>query len=143
LLGRFADRFQRIGHHEQENTTVPCVLPPRLVYVVIGVAAGFFSALFGVGGGIIVVPLLVLLAGLTPMDATGTSLAAIGITALFGMVAFGVLGEVSWADAAVVGVPAIVGALAGTWLQQRVSSRLLAGLFSVFLLAIAVRLFLG
>ena len=120
---------------------MPRTLPPRTVYVVIGVAAGFFSALFGVGGGTIVVPLLVLLAGFAPMDATGTSLAAIGITALFGMIAFGVLGEVSWADAVLVGVPAMVGALAGTWLQQRVSSRLLAGLFSVFLLAIAARLF--
>jgi uncharacterized protein len=116
-------------------------LPPRTVYIVIGIAAGFFSALFGVGGGTIVVPLLVLLASFAPMDATGTSLAAIGITALFGMIAFGVLGEVSWADAVVVGVPAMVGALAGTWLQQRVSSRLLAALFSVFLLAIAARLF--
>ena len=113
----------------------------RTVYVGIGIAAGFFSALFGVGGGTIVVPLLVLLAGFTPMDATGTSLAAIGITAMFGMIAFGVLGEVSWADAVVVGVPAMAGALAGTWLQRRVSSRLLVGLFSVFLLAIAARLF--
>jgi uncharacterized protein len=113
----------------------------RTVYVAIGIAAGFFSALFGVGGGTIVVPLLVLLAGFTPMDATGTSLAAIGITAMFGMIAFGVLGEVSWADAVVVGVPAMAGALAGTWLQRRVSSRLLVGLFSVFLLAIAARLF--
>jgi uncharacterized protein len=111
------------------------------LYIGIGVAAGFFSALFGVGGGTIVVPLLVLLAGFAPMDATGTSLAAIGITALFGMIAFGVLGEVSWADAAVVGVPAMAGALAGIWLQQRIASRLLAGLFSVFLLAIAARLF--
>jgi uncharacterized membrane protein YfcA len=110
------------------------------VYVVIGIAAGFFSALFGVGGGTIVVPLLVL-AGFAPLDATGTSLAAIGVTALFGMIAFGVLGEVSWVDAAIVGVPAMVGALAGIWLQQRVSSRLLTGFFSVFLLAIAVRLF--
>jgi len=121
--------------------TVPCALRPRAVYIGIGVAAGFFSALFGVGGGTIVVPLLVLLGGFAPMVATGTSLAAIGITALFGMVAFGVLGEVSWADAVVVGVPAMAGTLAGIWLQQRIASRLLAGLFSVFLLAIAARLF--
>jgi hypothetical protein len=112
------------------------------VYACIGVAAGFFSALFGVGGGTIVVPLLVLLAGLSAMEATGTSLAAITVTAFFGMAAFGVLGEVSWGNAAVVGLPAMAGTLAGTWLQQRVSSRLLVGLFSVFLFAIAVRLFL-
>ena len=140
-LGKLAERRQRVGRHEQENTTVPTALRPRTAYVVIGVAAGFFSALFGVGGGAIVVPLLVLLVGFAPMDATGTSLAAIGITALFGMVAFGVLGDVSWADAVVVGFPAMAGTLAGIWLQQRVSSRLLAGLFSVFLLGIAARLF--
>jgi Sulfite exporter TauE/SafE len=140
-LGSFPERREQVGRHERENTTVPRALRSRIVYIGIGVAAGFFSALFGVGGGTIVVPLLVLLAGFAPMVATGTSLAAIGITALFGMVAFGVLGEVSWADAVVVGVPAMAGTLAGIWLQQRIASRLLAGLFSVLLLAIAARLF--
>jgi hypothetical protein len=140
-LGSVAERREQVGRHEQENTAVPRALRSRTVFIGIGVAAGFFSALFGVGGGTIVVPLLILLAGFAPMDATGTSLAAIGITALFGMIAFGVLGEVSWADAVVVGLPAMVGALAGIWLQKRVASRLLAGLFSVFLLAIAARLF--
>jgi hypothetical protein len=139
--GSFPERPEQVGRHERENTAVPCALRSRTVYTGIGVAAGFFSALFGVGGGTIVVPLLVLLGGFAPMVATGTSLAAIGITALFGMVAFGVLGEVSWADAVVVGVPAMAGTLAGIWLQQRVASRLLAGLFSVLLLAIAARLF--
>lgn len=141
-LGSLAEGREQVGRHERENTTVSRALRLRTVYIGIGVAAGFFSALFGVGGGTIVVPLLILLAGFAPMDATGTSLAAIGITALFGMVAFGVLGEVSWADAVVVGVPAMAGTLAGIWLQQRVASRLLAGLFSLMLLAIAARLFL-
>ena len=140
-LGSFLERREQVGRHERENTTVPRALRSRTVYIGIGVAAGFFSALFGVGGGAIVVPLLVLFAGFAPTVATGTSLAAIGITALFGMVAFGVLGEVSWADAVVVGLPAMAGTLAGIWLQQRVASRLLARLFSVLLLAIAARLF--
>ena len=111
------------------------------ILVAIGLAAGFFSALFGVGGGVIVVPLLVLLAGYSGRVATGTSLAAIGLTALFGVVAFGLLGEVEWDDALVVGLPATAGTLAGTWVQQRVSSRMLVLLFAVFLLAVAVRLF--
>ena len=110
------------------------------VYALIGLAAGFFSALFGVGGGIVVVPLLVLLAAFGASEAAATSLAAICITALFGAVSFGILGEVSWPDAVVVGLPAVAGVLAGTWLQQRVSSRLLVGLLSLLLLAIAVRL---
>jgi hypothetical protein len=111
------------------------------VYAGIGVAAGFFSALFGVGGGTVVVPLLVLLAGYGATEATATSLAAIGITALFGIVSFAILGEVDWAAAAVVGFPAMAGSLFGIWLQRRVSSRLLIGLFSLLLLGIAVRLF--
>jgi uncharacterized membrane protein YfcA len=110
-------------------------------FVAVGIAAGFFSALFGVGGGVIVVPLLVLLAGFGGRVATGTSLAAIGVTALFGVTAFGILGEVEWDDAVVVGLPATAGTLAGTWLQQRVSSRLLLLLFAVLLLAVAIRLF--
>jgi uncharacterized protein len=111
-------------------------------YAVIGVAAGFFSAVFGVGGGIIVVPLLVLLAAFTAVEASATSLAAIVITALFGAASFGVLGEVSWPDAVVVGLPAVAGVLAGTALQQRVSSRLLVALLGVLLIAIAIRLLL-
>jgi uncharacterized protein len=115
-------------------------LRPNSVFAGIGLVAGFFSALFGVGGGIVVVPLLVLLAGFAAAEATGTSLAAIGITALFGMVSFGILGEVSWADAVVVGLPAMAGTLLGTLLQQRVSSRLLVALFSLLLVGIAIRL---
>ncbi len=106
----------------------------------IGVAAGFFSALLGVGGGVIVVPLLVLLVGYGSREATGTSLAIVGLTALFGALVFGVLGKVEWDDAALVGLPAMVGALAGTWLQQRTSSRLLTLLFALLLVAVAVRL---
>ena len=108
----------------------------------IGLAAGFFSALFGVGGGLIVVPLLILLAGFESHEATGTSLAVIGFTAVVGAAAFASIGEVHWRDAAVVGIPAMAGALLGTWLQQRVNSRLLAYLFALFVLAVAVALFL-
>ena len=51
--------------------------------------------------------------------ATGTSLAAIGITALFGMAAFGLLGEVSWSDAALIGLPAMLGTFVGTGRSRR------------------------
>ena len=101
---------------------------------------GFFSALFGVGGGVVVVPLLVLLASFDAREATGTSLAVIGLTALFGVAAFWALDEVHWPEAAVVGLPAMAGTLAGTWAQQRVSSRLVVLLFSAFLIAVAIRL---
>jgi uncharacterized protein len=117
-------------------------LPSVPILVGIGLAGGFFSALFGVGGGAIVVPLLVLFAGLDSKEATGTSLAAIGLTAVFGAATFAGLGEVSWPDAALVGLPAVAGTLAGIWAQQRVSSRALVLLFAAFLVAVAARLFL-
>ena len=117
-------------------------LPSLPALVGIGLAAGFFSALFGVGGGIVVVPLLVLV-GLGAKEATGTSLAVIAFTAAFGVIAFTALGHIDWGRAALVGFPAMLGTLAGTWAQQRISSRLLVVLFGLFLVAVAVELFLS
>jgi hypothetical protein len=141
-LGRLPKRREELGRHADQNTGVPRAFPSRAVFAGIGLAAGFFSALFGVGGGVVVVPLLVLLAGFRPLEAAATSLAAVGITALFGMAAFGILGEVSWADAVVVGLPAVAGVVVGTAVQQRVSSRLLTALLGALLVAIAIRLLL-
>jgi len=106
--------------------------------VLIGLAAGFFSALFGVGGGIVIVPLLVLAAAYPQREATGTSLAAIGVIALVGVIAYGVRGEVQFGYAALVGLPAAVGAVAGAVFQQRLPVRMLAYAFSALLVAVGV-----
>jgi uncharacterized membrane protein YfcA len=119
---------------------VPAARSLPLACVGIGLVAGLFSALFGVGGGIVVVPLLILLLAFQPREATGTSLAAIGLTALFGVVTYAILGRIQWEEAALVGFPAVAGVLVGTTLQQRVSSRLLVLLFAAFLVAIAIQL---
>ena len=65
-----------------------------LKLVAIGLVAGLFSALFGVGGGIVIVPLLILVLGFDGKVATGTSLAAIGITALAGTILYAFEGHV-------------------------------------------------
>ncbi|HSC49538.1 MAG TPA: sulfite exporter TauE/SafE family protein [Gaiellaceae bacterium] len=106
--------------------------------VLIGLAAGLFSALFGVGGGIVVVPLLILVARFDERPAMATSLAAIGLIALVGAVTYALHGEVKVGAAAVVGLPGAVGAVAGTWLQQRLPTRTLTLGFSALLAAIAV-----
>lgn len=121
---------------------MPAARPTLLLLGGIGLVSGFFAALFGVGGGIVVVPLLILLAGFDGKRATGTSLAAIGITAVFGAASYTILGEIDWARAAQVGIPAIAGALLGVRLQQQLSSRILVLLFSAFLVAVAVLLLL-
>jgi uncharacterized protein len=106
--------------------------------VAIGLVAGLFSTLFGVGGGIVIVPLLILLAGFGSKAATGTSLAAILITAVAGAALYALEGEVQVGHAALVGLPATAGAMAGTALQQRVSGRTVSLGFALLLAAIAV-----
>jgi uncharacterized protein len=109
--------------------------------VAIGLLAGLLSALFGVGGGIVAVPLLILAVGMEPRSATATSLGMIGITAVAGTIGYAIGGHVEVGYAALVGIPAAFGAVGGAALQQRVNARTLSYLFSVLLVAIAVRLF--
>jgi uncharacterized membrane protein YfcA len=111
--------------------------------VAIGLVAGVFSALFGVGGGILAVPLLVVFARIPERVATATSLGAIGITALAGVVFFALRGEVDVAHAALVGLPSTVGALGGTTLQQRVSTRALTFGFALVLTGVGIWLLLS
>jgi uncharacterized protein len=108
----------------------------------IGLAAGAFGALFGVGGGVIIVPLLVLLFALDQRRASATSLAAILVTAIAGSVTYAFHGEVEPGAAALVGVPAVVGVVAGTALQQRVPVRELAYGFAALMAIVGVRLLL-
>jgi hypothetical protein len=108
--------------------------------VSIGLVAGFFSALFGVGGGVIIVPLLVLLLAFRERPAAATSLAAIGIIALAGTIAYGLHGELKPGAAAMVGIPGAVGAVIGTAVQQRLSSRVLLFGFALLLLGVGVKL---
>ena len=108
--------------------------------LLIGLAAGFFSALFGVGGGIIVVPLLVAALGFGPRPATGTSLAALSITAAAGAAAYAAHGDLKPGAAAIVGVPAVLGVVIGVGLQQRLATRPLTLGFALLLLAVGIRL---
>ncbi len=106
----------------------------------IGTAAGIFSGLFGVGGGSIIVPLLVLWLGYETREATGTSLAAIVVIAAVAAAIQGFYGNVDAGQALAIGLPAVVGVLAGTWLQQRVPTKAVTLAFSAFLVLMAVQL---
>jgi uncharacterized protein len=106
----------------------------------IATAAGVFSGLFGVGGGTIIVPLLIFWLGYGEREATGTSLAAIVVIAGLAAGAQALYGNVDPAKAALVGVPALGGVVAGTALQQRLPERLISGVFALLLLGIAAEL---
>lgn len=109
----------------------------------IGTMAGLFSGLFGVGGGTVIVPLLILWHGFDEREATGTSLAAIVLIAAVAAGVQGAYGNVHVGDGLLVGIPALGGVLAGTWLQQRVPMRALSLLFSALLVVTAVGLLVG
>src|SRR3954468_1286208 len=125
-------------------------MPPRsesmpsdslLKLAAIGHLAGIFSGLFGVGGGTVIVPLLILWFGYGERLATGTSLAAIVIIGLLGAIFQGGLyGNVHVATGLWLTVPAILGILLGTSLQQRISQQAVSLLFAALLVVVAIEL---
>jgi uncharacterized membrane protein YfcA len=108
----------------------------------IGTMAGLFSGLFGVGGGVVIVPLLVLWLGFGEREATGTSLAAIAIIAAVAAAVHGAYGNVHVRDGLLVGLPAVAGVVVGTELQQRISSAAISLIFAALLVAVAADLLL-
>jgi uncharacterized membrane protein YfcA len=114
-----------------------------LKLALIGTVAGVYSGLFGVGGGSVIVPLLVLWLGFDHRLATGTSLAAIAVIALFAALFQGAYGNVNLGKAALVGLPALPGVLAGTAIQQRLREQVVMLLFAGLLLGVAVDLVLS
>jgi uncharacterized protein len=117
---------------------------PRFVLACIGIGllAGLMSGLFGVGGGTVIVPLLVLFLRFDQRLAAGTSLAAIVPTATVGVISYAVHGSVAWIPALILAAGAVVGAQIGTWLLPRLSQFALRLGFVGFLVVVIVSLFL-
>jgi uncharacterized membrane protein YfcA len=110
----------------------------------IGTLAGIFSGLFGVGGGTIIVPLLILWFGYGERLATGTSLAAIVLIGLLGALAQGgIYGNVHLGTGILLAIPAVVGIVYGTALQQRISQQAVSLLFAALLVVVAIELILS
>ncbi|HEX9683017.1 MAG TPA: sulfite exporter TauE/SafE family protein [Acidimicrobiales bacterium] len=108
--------------------------------VVVGLIAGVLSGLFGIGGGTVIVPGLVMVAGLGQRLAHGTSLAAIVPIALSGLGGFALDGRVDWPVALLLVIGATSGARLGTELLHRVSQHRLRMGFAALLLGTAMRL---
>jgi len=106
----------------------------------IGTLAGLFSGIFGVGGGSVMVPLLIIWMGYGEREAGGTSLLGMIPIAATGAIAQAAYGNIHFADALLIGLPALLGVTLGTWLQQRVPARGVSLLFAGLLVAVAVEL---
>lgn len=104
----------------------------------IGLVAGIMSGLLGVGGGVVMVPLLVTFAGFSQHRAHATSLAAIVPIAAVAAVRFGVAGEVAGVTALLLAIGAIAGAQAGARIMHRMREASLKAAFGVFLMVVGV-----
>ncbi|MGI8623595.1 MAG: TSUP family transporter [Solirubrobacteraceae bacterium] len=111
-----------------------------LQLAVVGTLAGLFSGLFGVGGGTVVVPLLILWLCYGEREATGTSLAAIGLVAAAGAAVHAGYGNLHVGDGLLVGLPALAGVVGGAALQQRVPQEALSLVFAALLVVVAITL---
>ena len=106
----------------------------------IGLGAGVASGYVGVGGGFIMVPLMLSLLGISMKQASGTSLIAVMILAVPGVIEQGFLGNINYAAGIAVAIGSIPGALIGARLVRRVPERALRFIFGGFLIVGAVML---
>jgi uncharacterized protein len=113
-----------------------------LAVVLLGIAAGAVAGLFGVGGGIIFVPTLTLILGLTQLEAEATSLLAIIPVAVLGSWRQTRAGAVRWRDAVIIGLVSVGTAIAGALIADAAPERALRIGFALLLLATAVQLVL-
>src|ERR1700751_5422737 len=111
-------------------------LDPRLL--AIGLGGGLLSGLLGVGGGVIMVPLLVLWASYAQREAHAMSLGAIIPISIAGIATYGIAGEVRYGTALALAVGSVVGAPIGARLLVRIDERSLKVVFGVFLAGVAV-----
>jgi uncharacterized protein len=111
-----------------------------ILALVLGFGAGALSGLFGVGGGILFVPTLALVVGLSQLDAQATSLAAMIPVVAFGAWQQNRAGNVRWKAGLAVGTASILGVVGGAALATSLDEDLLRNLFAVFLLFVAAQL---
>ena len=121
------------------------VTPPRrrwLALLLIGVAVGLASGMFGVGGGFIAAPALLYLLGFDPRVAAGTSLFAIVLPAITGVAGYALGGNVHVLMAALLAGGSMLGAPFGSWLLAKLPRRAVQLAFLIFLFVVMVSLFL-
>ena len=123
-------------------STVRDIRPRWFALVILGAVAGFLSGLFGVGGGVLVVPALLLM-GVDQRRAAGSSVAAILPTAVVGAVSYGLAGQVDWVAGILLAVGAVVGAQLGSMLLVRLPREVLFWGFVGLLVLVAVSLWIS
>jgi uncharacterized membrane protein YfcA len=119
---------------------VELTLPVILGAAAFGVLVGLLSALFGIGGGIAMVPFMVLVLERGPHLAEGTSLLVIIPTAIAGVIAHHKRGYVSFKLAGLLAIGGVVGAFLGAKLALEIDQDTLTKLFAIFLILMGLRI---
>ena len=125
--------------YEEGVRSIVSSKPGRSVFT--GLTGGFFSGLTGVGGGVVMVPLLTGLLRLPQHRAHGTSLAIVIFVASAGLIGYWISGNIDWELALWLALGSAGGGYLGATAMTRVAPQPLRLLFGVFLLAIAIRMF--
>ena len=122
--------YEQAALHGSARRTL-CIL------LAVGLIAGLFSGMFGIGGGTVIVPALVWI-GLTQRQAAATSICAIIITSISGVISYAHGGDVDWIAALLLAVGMMVGSQIGSWLLSRLSEVFLRWFYVVFLCFVIV-----
>ena len=113
----------------------------QVLYIILGLVAGIFGGMFGIGGGTILIPVLVYLFGLTQHQAQGTTLAImVPPIGLLAALRYYYSGNVKLGMAAFICIGFFVGGLIGAHFVQNISDPLLKRLFGIFLLFISLNM---
>lgn len=115
-----------------------------LILIVIGLAAGVLSGIMGVGGGVVMIPLMMLLLGLNQHQAQGTSLAVLAVPVTF-LAAYNYYGQgyVNWKFAAIIAVFFVIGGYFGSNIAVNLSQKTLKRVFGGILFFISIKMILG
>jgi uncharacterized membrane protein YfcA len=143
VIRTFISRLIALLHSEnyEWDRRLPQLGSVAMPPILIGLFAGLISGSFGVGGGIVIVPGLVLLLHFTQRLSNGTSLLAIMPIAAAGVIGFGFHGSINLEYALLLGLGSILGAIVGTRLLRSMSNVWLARIFSFVLIFTAIWLF--
>ncbi|MBV8688465.1 MAG: sulfite exporter TauE/SafE family protein [Candidatus Eremiobacteraeota bacterium] len=134
------DILRRARREKARETPIAAPTPRRRIvaaWLGAGLLIGFVSSLFGIGGGVVAVPLLLYFTKRPLSICTATSTAIIALTAPVGIIVYGLSGDIQWAPAITMGIGGLVGGLVGARLASRISGVQLSVILAVAMIGAA------